>query len=191
MPPNRRAQRAASAAKDLQSLLQGRAMTQLLQQAPPASTSAEQQRLITQISSALQALATSIPKDSVGAADAQFLSGLLHHQAAHSVGLLLTWAQRRPEQLAAALQRAKVQSNTAAGIWIECIEIISTLVSVYPPTAKSTVAWSQQLEMSGGCASLQDQHGMTRCVMHQASPACYGPMGAPAALLSKVEGISL
>jgi hypothetical protein len=151
MPTDRRAQRAASAAKDLQSLLQGRAVTQLLQQAPsPGSTSAEQQRLMTQISSALRALAASLPKDAFAAADAQLSSELLHHQAAHSVGVLLTWAQQRPEQIAAGLQRASVQVNTPSGLWIICIDVLRALFGLCRLTAKSTVAWSQQLEMSGG-----------------------------------------
>jgi hypothetical protein len=92
-------------------------VTQLLQQVPsPGSTSAEQQRLMTQISNALRALAASMPKNAVAAADVELPSGLLHHQAAHSTGVLLTWAQQRPEQLAAALQRGSVQANTPAGI---------------------------------------------------------------------------
>jgi hypothetical protein len=134
-------------------------VAQLLQQAPPGSASAEQQRLMTQICSAVRALAASIPQDSASAADAQLSSGLLHHQAAHSVGVLLTWVQQRPEQLAAPLQHAgvSVQANTPEGIWIVCIDVLSTLFGLCQPTAKSTVAWSQQLEMSGGCASLQER----------------------------------
>jgi hypothetical protein len=105
---------------------------------------------MTQISSALRALTASIPEDAVTAADVQLSAGLLHHRAAHSVGVLLTWAQQWPEQLAAALQRGTVQANAPAGIWCDSIDIMSTLVEVYRRTAKSSVAWSQQLEMSGG-----------------------------------------
>jgi hypothetical protein len=92
-----------------------------------------------------------MPKD-IAETDVQLPSGLLIHQAAHSAGVLLTWAHQRPEQLAAALQchGASVQVNTPAGIWSDCIDILFVLFGTYRSTAKSAVAWSQQLEMSSG-----------------------------------------
>jgi hypothetical protein len=174
MPSNRRAQRAATAAKDLQLLLQGLTVTQLLQQPPsPGSTSAEQQHLMTQISSALRTLAASLPKDAVSSADMQFPSGLLHYQAAHSAGVLLTLAQQLPEQLAAALQRASVQANTPAGIWNDCTDIKCSLSGVHKEVnssvepAAGVVRWVS--------ASLQGQRMVKGAEAHEISSSSHAP----------------
>jgi hypothetical protein len=126
-------------------LLRSPKIAQLLQHTPPyRSVSAQQQRVMTQLSSALLAR---LPKEEHEITAWQLAPVVLKHQAAHSIGILLTWVQQQPEQLAAAMQRGERQAQALTRIWLESQQALIRLCLISMGT--SPLACSQQLESSG------------------------------------------
>jgi hypothetical protein len=170
MRPAQRVKQAEEDARRLKSLLSSSFMSQLLQRAPPAALTAEQEAQLSRccnVIDQLQAALTEAPSLKLQLTDA-----MLKQQAACSVGSLLAWVQQEPEQQLLGLRpvaapghqglvlMTRADGGRTASIWASGVHLLGRFAIVAClHSSESTGSCSlaanltHQLEQSGKACS--------------------------------------
>jgi hypothetical protein len=155
----------------LKALLNSSIMVQLLQHAPPAALTAEQEAQLLYCSNLISLLAVTFHE--APSLEPQLVDAMLKQQAACSIGSLVTWVQQQPEQqlldlrvVAAAGHQGSRPMSCAAGsatttLWAAGVQLlgcfaISALKQIDTDGAAGCSragTLTQQLEVSGKACS--------------------------------------
>jgi hypothetical protein len=190
--------RAEEAARELHSIMSSSSVTQLLQDAPPASLTTDQDEQLRRCFTLLSQLETLIETGEPVLRSA-VLTAILQQHAAGSAGSLVAWAAQRPEQLMS-LTLGEVlrgtgtattgwSSSTAALGWaaglsfLRCAaDAVSKLDAGSAAASQMTADMTQQLHQSGGWGRCCCTVGADNTLNMSGTRCCAGAL-VPLALL--------
>jgi hypothetical protein len=170
MRPAQRIKQAEEVARRLKALLSSSILSQLLQHAPPAALTAEQDAQLPRCCSVICQLETSLHE--APSLKLQLVDAVLKQQAACSIGSLFTWVQQQPEQqlsdlgaITVAGHQGSAAVTLAAGrppasIWTACVNLLHRFAAVAvlqntqgAGACSLAAALTQQLDQSGKACS--------------------------------------